>query len=145
AAAQAWDPRPGLCSAWSRILAAGRRVLPGVREERGEVQGPGRGGSRERAGGCGRAGGIVERLGGHVRGVVFRSSGQELTTAGTYAGMVSRTSEQVLPRLAVLAVRGAGRTVGTLRPGSGTSTAGSRSGSGRCGRSPPPGPPRAGE
>ncbi|MEU7473008.1 pentapeptide repeat-containing protein [Streptomyces sp. NPDC044984] len=37
--------------------------------------------------------------------VVFRSSGQDLTTAGTYIEMVSRVAEPVLLGLAVLAVR----------------------------------------
>jgi hypothetical protein len=38
--------------------------------------------------------------------VVFRSSGQDLTTAGTYIEMASRCSEPVLLGLAVLAIRG---------------------------------------
>ncbi|MET8031013.1 pentapeptide repeat-containing protein [Streptomyces avermitilis] len=41
-----------------------------------------------------------------INSVVFRSSGQELTTTGTYAEMASRVSEPVLLGLAVLAVRG---------------------------------------
>ncbi|MEW2079297.1 hypothetical protein ACH4FA_29935 [Streptomyces sp. NPDC017966] len=38
--------------------------------------------------------------------VVFRSSGQDLTTAGTYIEMASRLMEPALLALAVLAVRG---------------------------------------
>ncbi|MFF5155058.1 pentapeptide repeat-containing protein [Streptomyces sp. NPDC000348] len=41
-----------------------------------------------------------------VNSVVFRSSGQELTTAGTYVEMTSRVVEPALLGLAVLAVRG---------------------------------------
>ncbi|WP_442816778.1 pentapeptide repeat-containing protein [Streptomyces sp. NBC_01304] len=41
-----------------------------------------------------------------VNSVVFRSSGQDLTTAGTYTEMASRLTEPVLLGLAVLAVRG---------------------------------------
>ncbi|MYY08633.1 hypothetical protein GT204_06865 [Streptomyces sp. SID4919] len=41
-----------------------------------------------------------------VNSVIFRSSGQDLTTAGTYAEMTSRLTEPVLLGLAVLAVRG---------------------------------------
>ncbi|MFD3437139.1 pentapeptide repeat-containing protein [Streptomyces sp. NPDC058685] len=41
-----------------------------------------------------------------VNSVVFRSSGQDLTTIGTYTEMASRLSEPVLLGLAVLAVRG---------------------------------------
>ncbi|MFF3249106.1 pentapeptide repeat-containing protein [Streptomyces sp. NPDC002870] len=41
-----------------------------------------------------------------INSVVFRSSGQDLTTAGTYTEMVSRLVEPVLLGLAVLAVRG---------------------------------------
>ncbi|MFH8701923.1 pentapeptide repeat-containing protein [Streptomyces chartreusis] len=41
-----------------------------------------------------------------VNSVIFRSSGQDLTTAGTYTEMVSRLTEPVLLGLAVLAVRG---------------------------------------
>ncbi|MFI1395889.1 pentapeptide repeat-containing protein [Streptomyces sp. NPDC020681] len=41
-----------------------------------------------------------------VNSVVFRSSGQDLTTAGTYTEMVSRLTEPVLLGLAVLAIRG---------------------------------------
>ncbi|MFE1877782.1 pentapeptide repeat-containing protein [Streptomyces sp. NPDC059496] len=41
-----------------------------------------------------------------VNSVVFRSSGQNLTTAGTYTEMASRLTEPVLLALAVLAVRG---------------------------------------
>jgi hypothetical protein len=37
--------------------------------------------------------------------VVFRSSGQDLTTTGTYIEMLSRVGEPVLLGLAVLAVR----------------------------------------
>lgn len=37
--------------------------------------------------------------------VVFRSSGQDLTTAGTYIEMTSRVFEPVLLGLAVLAIR----------------------------------------
>ncbi|HEX5566697.1 MAG TPA: hypothetical protein VFY14_07175, partial [Streptomyces sp.] len=40
-----------------------------------------------------------------INSVVFRSSGQELTTAGTYTEMLSRLVEPVLLGLAVLAVR----------------------------------------
>ncbi|MEU9578831.1 pentapeptide repeat-containing protein [Streptomyces chilikensis] len=40
-----------------------------------------------------------------VNSVVFRSSGQDLTTAGTYIEMASRVSEPVLLGLAVLAIR----------------------------------------
>ncbi|PWS40057.1 metal transporter [Streptomyces sp. ZEA17I] len=40
-----------------------------------------------------------------VNSVVFRSSGQDLTTIGTYTEMVSRLAEPVLLGLAVLAVR----------------------------------------
>ncbi|MCW2873420.1 pentapeptide repeat-containing protein, partial [Actinacidiphila oryziradicis] len=41
-----------------------------------------------------------------VNSVIFRSSGQDLTTAGTYTEMTSRLLEPVLLGLAVLAVRG---------------------------------------
>jgi uncharacterized protein YjbI with pentapeptide repeats len=41
-----------------------------------------------------------------INSVVFRSSGQDLTTVGTYTEMASRISEPVLLGLAVLAVRG---------------------------------------
>ncbi|GAA2944649.1 pentapeptide repeat-containing protein [Streptomyces enissocaesilis] len=41
-----------------------------------------------------------------INSVVFRSSGQNLTTVGTYAEMASRITEPVLLGLAVLAVRG---------------------------------------
>ncbi|WCH93948.1 pentapeptide repeat-containing protein [Streptomyces moderatus] len=41
-----------------------------------------------------------------LNSVVFRSSGQDLTTAGTYLEMASRFSEPVLLGLGVLAVRG---------------------------------------
>lgn len=41
-----------------------------------------------------------------VNSVVFRSSGQDLTTAGTYIEMASRVTEPILLGLAVLAVRG---------------------------------------
>ncbi|MFF3242919.1 pentapeptide repeat-containing protein [Streptomyces sp. NPDC002870] len=41
-----------------------------------------------------------------VNSVVFRSSGQDLTTTGTYIEMVSRLTEPVLLGLAVLAIRG---------------------------------------
>ncbi|MFI8287626.1 pentapeptide repeat-containing protein [Streptomyces sp. NPDC085614] len=41
-----------------------------------------------------------------VNSVVFRSSGQDLTTTGTYTEMASRLSEPVLLGLAVLAIRG---------------------------------------
>ncbi|MBD0420451.1 pentapeptide repeat-containing protein [Streptomyces sp. TRM S81-3] len=41
-----------------------------------------------------------------INSVVFRSSGQNLTTAGTYTEMTSRIAEPVLLGLAVLAVRG---------------------------------------
>jgi hypothetical protein len=37
--------------------------------------------------------------------VVFRSAGQDLTTAGTYIEMGSRITEPVLLGLAVLAIR----------------------------------------
>ncbi|GAA3500077.1 hypothetical protein GCM10019016_071820 [Streptomyces prasinosporus] len=40
-----------------------------------------------------------------INSVVFRSSGQDLTTTGTYTEMVSRLAEPVLLGLAVLAVR----------------------------------------
>ncbi|MFE7070438.1 pentapeptide repeat-containing protein [Streptomyces sp. NPDC057620] len=40
-----------------------------------------------------------------INSVIFRSSGQDLTTAGTYTEMVSRLAEPVLLGLAVLAVR----------------------------------------
>lgn len=40
-----------------------------------------------------------------VNSVVFRSSGQDLTTAGTYTEMASRIAEPVLLGLAVLAIR----------------------------------------
>ncbi|MDA5145896.1 pentapeptide repeat-containing protein [Streptomyces sp. AD681] len=40
-----------------------------------------------------------------INSVVFRSSGQDLTTAGTYVEMTSRLTEPVLLGLAVLAVR----------------------------------------
>jgi hypothetical protein len=41
-----------------------------------------------------------------INSVVFRSSGQDLTTAGNYVEMASRFTEPVLLALAVLAVRG---------------------------------------
>ncbi|MFE7113584.1 hypothetical protein ACFU98_46410 [Streptomyces sp. NPDC057575] len=41
-----------------------------------------------------------------VNSVIFRSSGQDLTTTGTYTEMTSRLTEPVLLGLAVLAVRG---------------------------------------
>ncbi|WP_327328707.1 pentapeptide repeat-containing protein (plasmid) [Streptomyces sp. NBC_01210] len=41
-----------------------------------------------------------------VNSVVFRSSGQDLTTAGTYTEMASRLAEPVLLGLAALAIRG---------------------------------------
>ncbi|MGW4759712.1 hypothetical protein [Streptomyces chartreusis] len=41
-----------------------------------------------------------------VNSVIFRPSGQDLTTAGTYTEMVSRLTEPVLLGLAALAVRG---------------------------------------
>ncbi|MFJ6727437.1 pentapeptide repeat-containing protein [Streptomyces sp. NPDC091281] len=41
-----------------------------------------------------------------INSVVFRSSDQELTTAGTYTEMVSRLTEPVLLGLAALAIRG---------------------------------------
>lgn len=40
-----------------------------------------------------------------INSVVFRSSGQDLTTAGTYTEMTSRLAEPVLLGLAVLAIR----------------------------------------
>ncbi|WP_309063439.1 hypothetical protein [Streptomyces sp.] len=40
-----------------------------------------------------------------LNSVVFRSSGQDLTTAGTYVEMASRVAEPALLGLAVLAVR----------------------------------------
>jgi hypothetical protein len=40
-----------------------------------------------------------------VNSVVFRSSGQDLTTAGTYTEMASRFAEPVLLALAPLAIR----------------------------------------
>ncbi|WP_234375051.1 MULTISPECIES: pentapeptide repeat-containing protein [unclassified Streptomyces] len=45
-------------------------------------------------------------LNGTLNSVVFRSSGQDLTTAGTYIEMTSRLVEPALLALAVLAVRG---------------------------------------
>ncbi|MFJ8540803.1 hypothetical protein ACIRFH_02090 [Streptomyces sp. NPDC093586] len=41
-----------------------------------------------------------------LNSVVFRSSGQDLTTTGTYVEMTSRLVEPALLALAVLAVRG---------------------------------------
>ncbi|MGW2939823.1 pentapeptide repeat-containing protein [Streptomyces sp. NPDC001156] len=41
-----------------------------------------------------------------INSVVFRSSGQNLTTAGTYTEMASRLAEPVLLGLAILAIRG---------------------------------------
>jgi hypothetical protein len=41
-----------------------------------------------------------------VNSVVFRSSGQKLTTAGTYIEMTSRLLEPILLALGVLAIRG---------------------------------------
>lgn len=41
-----------------------------------------------------------------INSVVFRASGQELTTSGAYIEMASRLSEPILLGLAVLAVRG---------------------------------------
>ncbi|MCX4462489.1 pentapeptide repeat-containing protein [Streptomyces sp. NBC_01728] len=41
-----------------------------------------------------------------VNSVIFRSSGQDLTTAGTYTEMASRLAEPVLLGLAALAIRG---------------------------------------
>jgi hypothetical protein len=41
-----------------------------------------------------------------INSVVFRSSGQDLTTAGTYIEMASRLSEPILLGFAALAVRG---------------------------------------
>ncbi|MFD3495872.1 pentapeptide repeat-containing protein [Streptomyces sp. NPDC058690] len=41
-----------------------------------------------------------------VNSVVFRSAGQDLTTAGTFIEMVSRVSEPILLGFAILAVRG---------------------------------------
>ncbi len=41
-----------------------------------------------------------------INSVIFRSSGQDLTTTGTYTEMTSRVAEPVLLGLAVLAVRG---------------------------------------
>ncbi|MFC9228939.1 hypothetical protein ACFTZI_08235 [Streptomyces decoyicus] len=40
-----------------------------------------------------------------VNSVVFRSSGQNLTTVGTYSEMAARLGEPVLLGLAVLAIR----------------------------------------
>lgn len=40
-----------------------------------------------------------------INSVVFRSSGQNLTTAGTYSEMASRLMEPVLLGFAVLAIR----------------------------------------
>ncbi|MET9387690.1 hypothetical protein ABZY09_43485 [Streptomyces sp. NPDC002928] len=40
-----------------------------------------------------------------LNSVVFRSSGQNLTTWGTYTEMISRFTEPVLLALAVLAMR----------------------------------------
>lgn len=41
-----------------------------------------------------------------INSVVFRSSGQDLTTTGTYTEMATRLTEPVLLGLAVLAIRG---------------------------------------
>ncbi|MFE7112213.1 hypothetical protein ACFU98_38965 [Streptomyces sp. NPDC057575] len=41
-----------------------------------------------------------------VNSVIFRSSGQDLTTTGTYTEMASRLAEPVLLGLALLAIRG---------------------------------------
>ncbi|MFF5307675.1 pentapeptide repeat-containing protein, partial [Streptomyces sp. NPDC013161] len=41
-----------------------------------------------------------------LNSVVFRSSGQDLTTVGTYIEMTSRLLEPALLALAVLAIRG---------------------------------------
>jgi hypothetical protein len=41
-----------------------------------------------------------------VNSVIFRSSDQNLTTAGTYTEMISRLTEPVLLGLAALAIRG---------------------------------------
>lgn len=41
-----------------------------------------------------------------INSVVFRSSGQNLTTAGTYIEMASRLLEPTLLALGVLAIRG---------------------------------------
>lgn len=41
-----------------------------------------------------------------LNSVIFRSSGQDLTTAGTYTEMLSRVTEPILLGLAVFAVRG---------------------------------------
>jgi uncharacterized protein YjbI with pentapeptide repeats len=41
-----------------------------------------------------------------INSVIFRTSGQNLTTAGTYIEMVSRITEPVLLGLAILAIRG---------------------------------------
>lgn len=41
-----------------------------------------------------------------MNSVVFRTSGQELTTTGTYTEMASRPAEPVLLGLAALAIRG---------------------------------------
>lgn len=43
-----------------------------------------------------------------INSVVFRSSGQDLTTVGTYTEMLSRLTEPVLLGLAVRAVRNRG-------------------------------------
>jgi hypothetical protein len=60
------------------------------------------------------SGGLADRMSGErlekstqvvVNSVVFRSSGQDLTTAGTYIEMLSRVSEPLLLGLAVLAIR----------------------------------------
>ncbi|MGA5143214.1 hypothetical protein [Streptomyces azureus] len=40
-----------------------------------------------------------------INSVIFRSSGHDLTTTGTYAEMTSRLVEPILLGLAVLAVR----------------------------------------
>jgi beta-lactam-binding protein with PASTA domain len=40
-----------------------------------------------------------------INSVIFRSSGQDLTTTGTYTEMTSRLAEPVLLGLAVLAIR----------------------------------------
>ncbi len=53
-----------------------------------------------------RCGSRVERsLRVVINSVIFRSSGQDLTTTGTYTEMTSRLAEPVLLGLAVLAIR----------------------------------------
>jgi hypothetical protein len=88
-----WPPRP--CRARSRVILA----LPG------RPSGPGSGNSAA----CRsfRSSGTFEKsLNITLNSLVFRSSGQDLTTAGTYIEMTSRLVEPTLLALAILAVRG---------------------------------------